>query len=352
MSRVILIDPCLDPRWDRFVENHPFGWITHLSAWKRVLESTFSHMQGHYLALLDGKGEIQAGLPLFEVRSPITGNRLVSIPFATLCDPLVEDQESAHALLGMADHISSRLRCRYTEIRCHRKGDVLALPGINTARNFVNHYLELNGSSDEIFRSFHLTSVKQVLKRSARLGLERRIAQNEKEAKGFYKLYMNTRLRLGLPPQPWNFFKNLFKHLGPSRVCIQSAYLDNTPQAAVMLFKYKDRTSWEAVGMTEKARKLGVPHFLLWEAIKDAKQEGKKIFDLGRTALDNHGLMTFKNRWGTKVVDLPQYYMFNGKKPGRKDLLASYIPYLRRICSRLPMSIFELLGRACYKHMG
>jgi hypothetical protein len=34
MANAILIDPARDPRWDRFVKKHPFGWITHLSGWK------------------------------------------------------------------------------------------------------------------------------------------------------------------------------------------------------------------------------------------------------------------------------------------------------------------------------
>ena len=33
-EEVIEIDPLKDPRWDTFVENHPFGWIVHLSGWK------------------------------------------------------------------------------------------------------------------------------------------------------------------------------------------------------------------------------------------------------------------------------------------------------------------------------
>ena len=67
-GNVQIINPITDDRWDRFVESHPFGWICHLSGWKKMLESTFPHIKGHYIALLDSNGNIQAALPIFEVR--------------------------------------------------------------------------------------------------------------------------------------------------------------------------------------------------------------------------------------------------------------------------------------------
>ena len=72
----IIIDPVKDPRWDKFVEGHPFGLICHLSGWKQVLEESFPHMKGYYLALLNHDNEsIRAALPIFEVKSvlPVIG---------------------------------------------------------------------------------------------------------------------------------------------------------------------------------------------------------------------------------------------------------------------------------------
>ena len=50
---------------------------------------------------------------------------------------------------------------------------------------------------------------------------------------------------------------------------------------------------------------LNTNYFGVWEAIKLAHSEGYKIFDFGRTGINNDGLMSFKSRWGAKVVDLP-----------------------------------------------
>jgi hypothetical protein len=85
-----LINPLEEPRWDAFVANHPYGWVCHLSRWGSLIERCFKHIRAHFLADFDERGEIVGGLPIYEVRSHLTGNRLVSIPYATLCDPLVD----------------------------------------------------------------------------------------------------------------------------------------------------------------------------------------------------------------------------------------------------------------------
>ncbi len=335
------------------MENHPFGWVTHLSAWKRVLESTFPHMRGHYLALLDRKGEIQAGLPLFEVRSPITGNRLVSIPFATLCDPLVTQHEDFEVLMQHAKSLLHSIGGGSLELRTHHSSPLVYDKDLNPRFLYKCHYLDLTLPLDEVFHSFHRHGVRYMINKAKRYHFELGMVEKHADVREFYNLYLSTRSRLGLPPQPYSFFIELWRQLRPRQaILILLARVEEKPVAGLMLFRFRNRMSAETVGLKESYKDRAPYFYLFWEAIKLAREQGYKVFDMGRTALDNHGLMTFKNRWGTKVVDLPQYYMFNGKKPNRKPLLPSYIPLLRRICSRLPMPVFELLGRACYRHMG
>ena len=117
MPTVTAIDPTQDPRWDKFVKNHHFGWICHLSGWKEVLEKSFKHLKGHYFALVDGDNRIKAGLPIYEVKSWLTGKRLVSIPFATLCDPLISTSEEMTVLLKAVMEFSRDRNISYLEIR-------------------------------------------------------------------------------------------------------------------------------------------------------------------------------------------------------------------------------------------
>src|SRR5207248_7891612 len=81
-----------DDLWDAFVVRHPHGLIYHRACWRRVLEEAFPHIRGRFLALCDGAtGEMAAGMPVYTVKSWMLGNRVVSLPYATVCDPLITD---------------------------------------------------------------------------------------------------------------------------------------------------------------------------------------------------------------------------------------------------------------------
>lgn len=139
--RVTLLNPCFDPRWDAFVQAHPFGWVTHLSAWKRLLEAAFPHIRGHYLALVDQDGNIQAGLPIFEVRGPLRGTRLVSIPHATLSDPLVNGKDQMQLLLDEAKKIMGGLGANTLEIRTTKGNHYLEESEFTQDKHFKYHFL-------------------------------------------------------------------------------------------------------------------------------------------------------------------------------------------------------------------
>lgn len=99
-SRVYSIQPHRDVRWNQFVQNHPFGWVCHLSEWKNILEESFPNIKGYYYVCLDDEEKnIRSALPLFLVKSRILKKRIVSIPFASVCDIIVSTKEDYHALI-------------------------------------------------------------------------------------------------------------------------------------------------------------------------------------------------------------------------------------------------------------
>lgn len=351
---VILLDPCMDRRWDSFVESHPFGWVTHLSAWKKVLESTFPHMRGHYLALTEGDGRILAGLPLFEVRSPILGTRLVSIPFATLCDPLASNREHVGMLLETANGIMRGLGAGCLEVRAHHSARLLRGGMMQERLSYKCHFLDLTLPLEQLFAEFHKSAVRYMIKKAGRFPFYLSVARNVADVESFYKLYVLTRKRLSLPPQPLKFFLEIWRQLGPKGgVLFLLAKLKGKTVGGVMLLCHKDRISYEAIGLDESHSRKGTQFFLIWEAIKMAHGQSFKVFDFGRTAVENQGLMTFKGRWGTKVSDLPVFYYpacaVNGQRPREKT-----IPYkmVRFVCKLTPMRFYPVLGELVYMHLG
>jgi len=217
MSRVILIDPCKDERWDQFVENHPFGWVCHLSGWKKVLENSFPHMKGYYLALIDENGRIQAGPPIYEVRSLLLGNRLVSIPFATISDPLVSTSIELNLLLESVKNLSDALCIPNVEIRTTNSHEMIRHPDFSGKYYFKIHEIDLTRDIDQLWKSLHRKAIRQEINSANKNNLKIKIGETEDHLKDFFKIYIKTRKRLGLPPHPYQFIKSLWQNFSLSK---------------------------------------------------------------------------------------------------------------------------------------
>jgi hypothetical protein len=202
MNDIKIVDPMKDVRWDTFVENHPFGWLYHLSGWKEVLEKSFKHMKGYFLVLQNNDHDIKAALPIYEVRSWLTGNRLVSIPFATLCDPLISTEDDLTKLFDAALILLKERRASRIEIRTLLSSHLIHNHQLNPYNAFKHHYIRLNNEPEQLKRSFHRTCVRQRITRAMESNLTITFGSSESDLKKFYRLHFITRKRLGLPLQP------------------------------------------------------------------------------------------------------------------------------------------------------
>jgi hypothetical protein len=356
IPKVAIIDPEIDPRWNKFVENHPYGLICHLSEWKQVLENSFNHMKGYYFVLNDNsENKIQAALPVYLVKSIITGRRLVSIPYATLCDPLVSNDNEFNRLSNAAIELLDHTKSSFAEIRTLKSYPLLEQKEFIDERSFKHHYIKLESSIEEIKKGFHKKSVKSAINKSMKSGLKIIDATNEKELKVFYQLYFNTRIKLSLPPQPYKYFKNIwnaFSHSG--KFCVLMAMHNNQPVGGLGFFKYKGRVSTEFAGWDTDYKAVKPNHFLYWEAIKKAYKEGYKVFDFGRTSCDNLGLLKFKKHWGTIETDLPQFYYPKSYK--KNSLNQSWIKkkwIVKNLFNKkIPKFCIKIMADFCYRHLG
>ncbi|MBW2610583.1 MAG: GNAT family N-acetyltransferase, partial [Deltaproteobacteria bacterium] len=170
----------------------------------------------------------------------------------------------------------------------------------------------------------------------------------------FYRLYVMTRKGHGLPPLPFKFFKSIWDNFSASnRVTFMITEYKKQAVASIMFFKFKNRVSAEYLGWDRSFNSIRPGTYIYWEAIKLAHSEGYKIFDFGRTSTNNIDLMEFKRRWGTKIVELPQYYYpANMRKKDNDREESIRYKVINIISKKAPDGIFKLLGAFCYRHLG
>jgi len=355
MSSVQIIDPTKDSRWDRFVEDNPLGWICHLSSWQKLIENCFKHIKGYCLVLVDGENKhIQAGLPIYEVKSWLTGNRLVSAPFATLFDPLASSPSQIKLLLEKSIQLSKDLGSSYIEIRTLQTGTDIVDTDFASRVGFKRHFIDLNMSLDNIWKGFHRQSIRHKISKALKDDVLIKIAESEADLKDFYKLHIMTRKRLSLPLQPYKFFNLMWHNFHLSgQLSLLLALKKNIPIAGLIFFMFKKKASAEYLATDYSFLNFNPNHLLYWEAIKIAHEKGFAIFDFGRTSILNKGLMVFKEKWGTKVFDLPTFY-YPPEVAENHDLNEAGLKYkaIRMICHSSPKSFQKILGDFIYRQMG
>jgi hypothetical protein len=89
---------------------------------------------------------------------------------------------------------------------------------------------------------------------------------------------------------------------------------------------------------------------LFWRLIQESKRFGAAELDLGRSDLDNEGLVTFKDRFGTTKKSLV-YLRFPQIK--REKIAARWdVRVIKQVFSFLPDTMLPAAGSILYRHIG
>jgi lipid II:glycine glycyltransferase (peptidoglycan interpeptide bridge formation enzyme) len=351
-SEVVLIDPLSDGRWDSFVQSHPYGTIYQHSSWIKVLTLTYKHIKPLCFALEDQERNIRAAISCFIVKSRLTGTRIVSLPFTSYCDPLVDDNKDLIKLLNRVIKEVENTSASYYELRPFWNRDLIEDDRLKSHNCHKIHILDIKDGFEKVERAFPRDIVKSK-KRAIRSGLTIRQGCCERDLKEFYFMHALMRRRLGFPIQPYLFFKNMWEIMYPKGYfTLILAQWNNRTIAGLILFKFKGIVTYEFGSPIQKHLDKKPNHFLLWNAIELACSEGYHYFDFGKSPSDNKGLLYFKGRWGAKMHDLPYFYYPEIK--GMMSLEQDKLKYklLRSIGRHMPLSLARIVGRIAYHHLG
>jgi len=183
---VFQLDPLQDPRWKTFVATHPDASVFHQVEWLKALKSCYAYIP-MALTLSPPASPLENGLVLCEVRSPLTGKRLVSVPFSDHCEPLINDSEELECFVADLTTRVEKSHWKYFELRpiLHAPDDKKSL---GVSQNYYFHRLDLRPSEQTLFRKFDKDSVQRKIRRAEREGLRGQQGNSEALLQHFYKL--------------------------------------------------------------------------------------------------------------------------------------------------------------------
>src|SRR5437868_4058761 len=120
MTQTILAEA----RWSTFVEEQTKDIFYYSRAWLDLITELYGYSIIP-LTTTNTAGEITGFLPLCSMHSPMTGRRLVALPFSDHCPLLAVDETSANALIDQAIRLAQQQKVKYLELRSG-VNDVLA----------------------------------------------------------------------------------------------------------------------------------------------------------------------------------------------------------------------------------
>lgn len=346
-----IIDPTTDPRWDTFVQARPDSDVFHTAAWARVLMETYGY-EPRYHVVENSAGQLEAGWPCMLVASPLTGKRLVSLPFCDHCQPLVDSETDAEALLDALITDQGRLGAKTLEVRGWPRNG----PSVPERLNPVPYYRLFETDLDPdpaVFWKRIDGDSRRCVRQARERNVSVRPAESLDDLDAFNALNLMLRRRHGMLPQPRRLFTSLYRNfIQPGNGRILLAEVEGQIVAGLLCITHRDKVYDKFAPSNPEFWSYRPNHLLLWESVEWSCRHGYKHYDLGRVGADATGLAVFKEQWAFVGRDLPYYYYpapggFNvtqpeGIKKRALDLFARYAPE----------RVFVEAGERLYRHLG
>jgi hypothetical protein len=342
-----------------FLERHSDATVFHTREWLDAIRRTYGF--DPVVFTTDRSGELTNGVVFCRINSWLTGKRLVSLPFSDHCQPLAGEDE-LRKILAFVEGQRRHKQQKYIEIRpaapCGLGSEISSFA---EKESFCFQKIDLRPELKAVYSGFHESCIRRKIKRADKECLKYESGRSEELLGKFRHLLLLTRRRHKLPPQPAEWFRNIVDCLG-SKVTIHVASKGDIPVASILTLSYK-RTLVYKYGCSDgQYSNLGGTPMLFWKAIQQAKEEGMEQFDLGRSDLDEPGLIAFKEHLGAvsskltyyrnpQPVMKPEVSIADPSEPS-KVLTAMPSRWAREALVRLPDSLLAGVGEVLYRHMG
>jgi hypothetical protein len=340
------VNPLQDPQWNEKILEREDATFFHSAEWARVLVEAYGYEPQY--AVFSDAGRTVGILPIMEVRSLWTGNRGISLPFSDECPPLLA---SGVTLPGLVEPLRAHGMERgwsYLEFR----GGGEMLPAAAVCNEFAFHHLGLDEDEDGQFRR-----MREANRRNIRKGIREGVQVERLYTRGamdvFYRLHCETRRLHGLPPQPAGFFHLIHKHvIEKGHGFVSLARHEQRWIAGAVFFEFGESAMYKFGASDKHFQHLRANNLVMWDAICYFQRKQFRELSLGRSRLNNEGLMRFKRSWGAEETSVKYHQIGLQKKVKvpyyERSETAAWLP---KVTQWIPLPVLRLIGRLAYRHI-
>lgn len=325
-----------EAEWDAYVNAHPKAVCYHLYAWRGVFARAFGHAAFYLAARRNG---VVAGvLPLVEMRSPIFGRFLVSLPFVNYGGVLADDAAAEQFLF---DHASDLARSRgldHIELRHFTPH----FPGAPARQHKVTMLLPLAPDVDAMWTVLD-RKVRNQIRKAEKSGLTGEVG-GAKLIEAFYPVFATNMRDLGTPVYARRLFEEVFAAFPDRTRMFVVRAQDGRCVAAGVGLRFRDTVEMPWASSLREFKAASPNNLLYWEALKYAIGGGATTFDFGRST-PNEGTYNFKAQWGAEPVPLCwEYRLLKGQALPDSSPKNAKFSLAISVWQRLPLWLTNAIG--------
>lgn len=334
--QILRCDPSHQDAWNAFVRRAPRGSFYHRWEWREINRRHLGHASC-YLAAMD-EGRVVGVFPLVQVRSLLFGNIACSMPFVNFGGPVGESDAVEAALLEAASAVADEWDVDYLEIRSTRDlGDRYA-----GSRHKVSMTVDLSADPETQFNALKGDQRKDI-RRGYKHGFTARFGTTA-VFDDFYAILCDSWRDLGTPIYSRSYFEAVVSTFPEhTRICVVHA-ADGTPAATAFMGHHHGVVEGLWMGTRGEYRRQLVGYVLYWEIIKDAIEQGHRLFHLGRSTAGS-GAEQFKRKWNARATQLYwQYRLRTRREMPRLNVANPKYQAAIAAWKRLPVGLTRRLG--------
>lgn len=292
--------------WEHYLDRWGSQGLYHRCAWDSVF-ATYGLPVVRLAATRDN--HVVGVLSLVRQTSRLFGDRLVSLPWFDAAGILADDEEAARSLVNAAMRYADSLGVQVVEVRQIEPADLS--PHVRTDKVLMQ--LSLENDSSVLWNRLK-SKVRNQIRKGEKSGLDYMAGGGELLHEFFHVYSINMR-DLGSPCHSMKLFAATLKAFsGSTRVHLVRKNGQAVGGGLTISSGGTMVIPWAS--SLRAYNTMCVNHFLYWQILKSACDEGYSWFHFGRSTRDS-GTWHFKRQWGAEEV--PLYWYALGKQAGRRS---------------------------------
>lgn len=346
MSSVSTLDHKQYQDWQNYVAQHNNASCYHDYAWGQAIQAAYGH-KAHYFIAKEEQQTVGI-LPVIEIRKPLLGRELCSLPFCDLggCladNPGIEEQLIQHA----SRHLAA---CSKTPLQLRQSGQsVVDSEADRIEGKKVRMLLPLPDSSEELMASFK-SKLRSQIRKAEKNGLTVELGQNQLLIDDFYTVFAQNMHMLGSPVHGKPLFEALLNEY-QEKMLICTVKNESLVIGAGIVLMGKHTVSIPWASTLQKYNKLAPNMLLYWSLLKEVTDRGFSQFDFGRSSY-GEGTYKFKQQWGAKPVLLAwQQYPQTSPQDEAPSTSGKLRELVENTWRKLPLSATTTLGPKIRKYI-